>query len=125
MEAPLNHKFETIPHTPVRNTGVDTSSEWGSQSPIYPRDDKDAWNLFKDQRSIIMSYKQEFHNWEDDIIDDFSTNNALTQHLPEGPNSNDHDDEESDYDSRKNNTRQPNGLLDDSNDNKPTIVKPT
>ena len=104
MEAPLNHKLETMPPTPAYNIVLDTSSECGSQSPIYLRDDKDAWNSFEDhhedQRSINMGNNQEVSNWEDDIIDDFGTDNTLTQHLPEGPNNNDNDDEVSNYDSQ-------------------------
>ena len=34
MEALLNHDLETMPPTPTHNTRLDTSSDWGSQSPI-------------------------------------------------------------------------------------------
>ena len=37
MEATLNHELETIPLSPPHNTSVNNSSDWGSQSPIYPR----------------------------------------------------------------------------------------
>ena len=106
MEAPLNYELDNMPHTPSRNEKLDTSSDQGSQSPIYPRHSNNALTSstvhHKNQKPPTTSSDINISNWEDNINDKTKNSECDSKSTEEA--------------ARNWNVRQPKGLPDDSDD---------